>query len=372
MITLMHLVSTFQIKTDTKWLIRLFERINRQEFHLVVGAFYDDGPAREQFEKMGIETFCLNLPKVWDPRVLWRLAKMIDRYNPDIVHTHLLRADLYGGLVARLKKKKVISTVYAYGDYRRAHRRIFCDRLLDRAGAHWAHRFIAVCKTISEDLQARLDIEPERIDVIQTGMDPIASEPMKTQIVRKSLGINDDQKVVLVGARLSYEKGVDTFLRAVRVLVNRGTMARFLIAGTGPMENELRNLSATLGLSDFVIFLGFEREFEILIELADLVVMPSYAEGLPNVALETFAVGRPLVASRVGGLVDLSEMNLEAVLLAKPKDAVDLADKIEAVLKDPRLVLRMSVAGRDIIDKHLSTFQVADRYEDVYRKICSE
>jgi glycosyltransferase involved in cell wall biosynthesis len=184
------------------------------------------------------------------------------------------------------------------------------------------------------------------------------------------LGLKEDEKVVLVGARLSYEKGVDTFVRAVKVLTERNVRARYLVAGDGPMKEELRNLSAGLGLSDVVMFLGFEPELETLIGAADVVVMPSYAEGLPNVALETFAVGQPLVASRVGGLVDLSQMNKDAILLCEPKNPVDLADKIEMVLKDAALAERMSLAGKAIIDKQLSTDQVARRYEDTYRRIC--
>jgi glycosyltransferase involved in cell wall biosynthesis len=367
MITVMHLVSTFQVKTDTKWLVRLLERIDRKEFRLVVGAFYDDGPARGQFEKMGIETFCLGLPKVWDLRAVPRLMKKIDEFKPDIVHTHLLRADLYGGLVGRLKKKKVISTIYAYGDYRRAHRRAGVDGLLDQMSTKWAHLFIAVCETIREDLEQRVGIKKERIRVIHTGMDRVQLPPTDR---RKTLGIKEDEKVVLVGARLSYEKGVDTFVRAVKILTDRKVRARYLVAGDGPMREELRKLSGELGLSDVVKFLGFEPELETLIGVADVVVMPSYAEGLPNVALETFAVGRPLVASRVGGLVDLSQMNKDAILLCEPKNPVDLADKIEMVLKDAALAEQMSLAGAAIIDKHLSTDQVARRYEETYQRIC--
>ncbi|NLE29987.1 MAG: glycosyltransferase [Phycisphaerae bacterium] len=366
----MHLVSTFQTKTDTKWLVRLLERIDRKEFPTVVGAFYDDGPVRGQFQTLGIETFCLNLPRVWDIRALWRLMRMIDRYKPDIVHTHLLRADLYGGLAGKLRKKCVISTVYAYGDYRRAHRRAGWDWLLDRASTVWADRFIAVCETIREDMKVRLGISHEQIDVIHTGLDPLTSNPAKVAERRASLGMGENEKVVLVGARLSYEKGVDCFLRAVKVLADRGVKARFLVAGHGPMEHELRELASELGLSETVRFLGFVSDLEILIEMADVVVMPSYAEGLPNVALETFGAARPLVASRVGGLVDLSMINKEAILLTKPKNYVDLADKIQTILKDSVLAERMSLAGRTILEKQLSTVQVARRYEETYRKTC--
>jgi len=379
MITVMHLVSTFQTKTDTKWLVRLLGKVNRQEFNLVVGAFYrnrgsnrSDEPVRDQLSQMNIETFCLDVPAVWNPRSIWNLCGKINQYNPDIIHTHLLRADLLGGLAGKIKGRKVISTVYAYGDYRRAIRRRWVDGLLDKLSTMWADQFIAVCETIRDDLVGRVGVEKKRINVIQTGMDPMEVDPSAIEKRRKQLKIDRDlsegEKVVLVGARLSYEKGVDCFLRAVGELKQRGAGGLYLVAGSGPMEAELKALAEELGISDRVRFLGFAGDLEVLMGLADVVVMPSYAEGLPNVALETFAVRRPLVASRVGGLVDLSEMDKDAILFAEPKNEVDLADKIQAVMMDKMKADCLALAGRRIIEKQLSTENVARRYEELYRR----
>jgi glycosyltransferase involved in cell wall biosynthesis len=365
----MHLVSTFQIKTDTKWLLRLLSKINRQEFGLSIGAFYDDGPVRPAMEKLGIETFCLESPSVFDPRSIYRLSGAIKKYQPDIIHTHLLRADVLGGLTGRLMGKKVISTVYAYGDYRRMYRRKWADWALDRLSTQWADHFIAVCETIREDLVRRVGVDNKKISVIQTGMDAMEIDPSVIAKRRQGLKLIEKTPVVLVSARLSYEKGVDTFLRAVKVLKNRGIRVQYLIAGSGPMENELKKLTGELGILTDVEFLGFVTDIEVLMSLSDVVVMPSYAEGLPNVAIETFAVGRPLIASRVGGLLDLSHMNNDAVLLVAPNNPVDLADKMEAVLSNPDLAERLAVAGRDIILRSLSTASVAGRYETVYRKM---
>jgi glycosyltransferase involved in cell wall biosynthesis len=368
-IHVMHLVSTFQIKTDTKWLIRLLAKMNRQEFDLTMGAFYDDGEARKAFEAMGIETFCLDVPKVWDVRSVSRLMGRIKAHQPDIVHTHLLRADLLGGLTGKLMGKRVISSMYAYGEYRRAHRRRCADWFLDRASTRWADHFIAVCETIREDLVKRVGIANRKISVIQTGMDALELDEAAVEKRRRELRIEAGERVVLVAARLSYEKGVDCFLRAVGKLAEREVEARFLVAGSGPMEEELKGLAAELGISDRVDFLGFAADVEVLMGLADVVVMPSLAEGLPNVAIETFAVGRPLVASRVGGLVDLSEMNRDAILFAEPNNPVDLADKVEAVLTDSALAERLARGGRAIIEQTLSTAKVAGRYEAVYRRM---
>ncbi len=369
MIRILHLVSTFQVKTDTKWLVRLLGKVDRSAFDVAAGAFYDDGPIRGQFGAMGIETFNLNTPQTWDFRVVGHLMKRIREFDPDIIHTHLLRADLFGGLAGKLAGRRVVSTVYAYGDYRRAYRRGWKDWWLDRASTLFADKFISVCQAIKDDLVSRVGISPERIQVIHTGMDPVEPNESAVSKRRAELGITPGEKVVLVGARLSYEKGVDCFLRAVKVLVDRGVTARFIVAGGGPMDRELHDLARTLGVEDRVQWLGFVTDLEVLMKLSSVVVIPSYCEGLPNVALEAFAMGRPVVASRVGGLIDLETMDPQAILLSTSNSPEDLADKIGTVLSDSSLASAVAEHGRHIIEQRLSTEHVARRYEELYRRI---
>ncbi len=371
MIKILHLVSTFKIKTDTKWLIRLIRQIDRNRFSCVIGAFYDDGPARRAFNEIGMETFLLDLPTDYDLRVLFRLIKKIRAISPDIIHTHLLRADLYGGLAGRIMRVPVISTVYAQGEYRRAKKRI-SDPIIDRIIAYLPTHFIAVCNSIKDDLITRVGISADKIAVINTGTDFVEIDAEKLKDLRERYQIQQDDKIVLVPARLSYEKGIDCFLRAVAILLKsqRDSNARFIIAGDGPMREELTELANKLGISEKVEFIGFIEEIETLMSLAYAIVMPSYSEGLPNVALETFALGRPLIATRVGGITDLYAYNPNAILTVEPNSPADLADKIFKVLNNTELRNSLSQAGKDIIKNYLASDKVAKNYEQLYRTIC--
>ncbi len=370
MVKILHLVSTFQIKTDTKWLIRLLSKIDRKRYQCIVGAFYNDGQARARLEEMGIRTFLLNCPNSYDIRVLPKLIKTIQRYSPDIIHTHLLRADLFGGIAGKLTHIPVISTVYAQGEYRRAKKRI-SDPIIDRIIAKLPTHFLAVCESIKDDLINRMKINSDKITVINTGIDFITIDKHKIANTRKKYSISENEKFILVPARLSYEKGIDCFLQAVAIIANRTpkNSVGFKIAGAGPMFTSLKNLASKLKISDKVEFLGFVSELESLMSLAYAIVIPSYSEGLPNVALEAFATGKPLIASNVGGIVDLYKYNPDAILLVEPKNPPDLADKILETLNNPKLAEAMSNAGKDIIEKHLSTDKVARRYEQLYSKI---
>ncbi len=369
MIKILHLISTFKIKTDTKWLMRLLPAIDKDKYQLIVGAFYDDGPVREKFERLDIETFLLGYPRTYDMRVLYPLIKKIRQLQPNIIHTHLLRADLFGGLAGRITHTPVVSTIYAQGKYFRANKRLL-DPLIDKITYQLPNHFIAVCKSIREDLITRLHIPPEKITVIHTGIDIPRTDARQLDDIRRKYAISEGEKIILVPARLSYEKGIESFLYVVKILTERGTSARFMIAGDGPMKNELQALADELGIADRVEFLGFVEQIEALIKLAYAVVIPSYSEGLPNVALETFSAGTPLIASSVGGLIDLTEYNSEAVILVKPNDPPDLADKILQALNNPEQMRSMVSAARAIIDEFLSTEKVARKYESLYQTIC--
>ncbi len=368
MMKILHLISTFRVKTDTKWLLRLLPCMVNDDLEISVGCFYDGGPMREKFESMGIATFNLDIRGTFNPLIIPALRKQIRGIDPDIIHTHLLRADIYGGLVGKMLSKPVVSTVYAQGEYRRAKRRSL-DPILDRISTCFTSHFIAVCKSIKDDLVSRLNMDPGKITVIQTGIDAIVPDESQVLDMREKLRITGDKPIVLVSARLSYEKGVDCFLRMVKILVGRGIDARFLMAGDGPMRGELQSLAAELGIAGKVEFLGFVSQMEVLMSLADVIVIPSYSEGMPNVALECFAIGTPLVASGVGGVMDLYDYDSESLLLSQPNDPVGLADDVERVISDVDLARIISQRGKRVIETRLSTESVAKRYEKLYGKL---
>ncbi len=366
MTKILHLVSTFQVKTDTKWLLRLLPKIDRQRFDLAAGAFYGDGPAREALESANVCCRCLNVSRAIDPRSLSGTIKLVRDVKPDIIHTHLLRADLFGGLAGRITRTPVVSTVYAYGQYRRMHKRPGLDHLLDKSVYRLPTRIIAVCDAIRDDLINHMHVPSHKIAVIHTGMDPLDIPQKEIDSIIAELNLPTDKKIVVVPARISYEKGIDCFIHAAQRIIDQGLNPCFVIAGSGPMEHEMQNLSAELALGDNVRFTGFLDNIEPLLAAADIIVLPSYSEGLPNAALEAFAVSKPLVASAVGGLIDLSRYDPNALVLAKPNDPADLADKIIQVLKKNDAGHDIALAGLGIIKGPLSTQKVAERYEQLY------
>ena len=207
-INLLHLVSTFEVKTDTKWLVQIGRYLDRRQYRMSVACFHGDGPIRDQLEDIGIRTHNLEAPDERDPRAILRARRLIDDGAYDIVHTHLLRADLLGGVAARWAGVPVIlSTVYAMGALSRAKKRL-SDPVLDAACARLPRHVLAVSDAVRRDCVDRLHIPDDRVSVIRTGIDPPQQlDPVAGRWQRKAWGIAEGVPVVVTVSRLAREKG---------------------------------------------------------------------------------------------------------------------------------------------------------------------
>ena len=142
--------------------------------------------------------------------------------------------------------------------------------------------------------------------------------------------------------RLAAQKGFTTLIQAAARWQRRRTVPLLLIAGEGPLEAELRRQAAAAGVS--VRFLGPRRDVPALLAAADVVVVPSIWEGQPLIVQEALRAGRPLVATRVGGITGLT--GDDGALLVPPGDAGALAAAVTRLLDDPAAAARLEAAAR--------------------------
>ena len=147
-------------------------------------------------------------------------------------------------------------------------------------------------------------------------------------------------------ARLEPVKGVEFFVRAVADLLEDHPDVGFAVAGAGSQEQALRSLATMLGLQDRIAWLGNVSAVALLLSEMDIVVLPSLSEGLPMVALEAMALGRPIVATRVGGIPEIV-VDGETGVLVPPGDHRSLAAAIGALLSDTERARTMGHAGQD-------------------------
>jgi glycosyltransferase involved in cell wall biosynthesis len=366
---LLHFVSTFAVKTDTKWLLQIARHLDRDDFDLHVACFYEAGPVQSQLDQLGVKTYNLDAPFEADPRAVVRAKRLMDRLRPDLVHTHLLRADLFGATAARWAGVPVVlSTVYGVGAFRRSKKRR-SDYLLDLACAALPTHMLAVSEAVKRDLVDRLNVREEDVTVIHTGIDPPEGCMTPTVAeVRRSWRVADDQPVVLTLARLSYEKGIDTLIDAAAIVHRALPAARFVVVGDGPDRGALEARLAARNLAGVIRLAGFAENVWPLLAACDAVALPSKSEGMPNALLEAMAVGKPIAATRVGGIPEAIQSG-ENGLLVEPQSPAALAEAVLALLDNPQRATRFGAAARQTVQHRFLARDVVARYADLYHRL---
>jgi glycosyltransferase involved in cell wall biosynthesis len=259
-----------------------------------------------------------------------RLAAVIRRFRPDVIHAHNVRAALGTGLaLARPGRHPALLTTLhglAPGDYANA------ARLLRLTGG----TVVACAPSVGRAL-ADAGFPISRLDVVTNGVAVQAPAERDLEAVRRRFGIGGRPLVVGIG-RLVEQKAWPTLIEAAPRIGD----ADVLVAGDGPLREELRAAAANAG--GRVRFLGAVEQPAALICLARCVVATSTWEGLPLALLEALTLGAPVVATRVGGIADL--IPPDAALLVEPDDPAGTAAAVNRVLSDADLDARLSRAAR--------------------------
>lgn len=365
----LHFVSTFAVKSDTKLLAQMARHVDRSRCEWSFACFYEGGPMRDVFESAGCATFNFDLPSQFDPRAVFRAQGLIDQVQPDIVHTHLLRADLFAGLAARLSGvKTIVTTAHANGAFRRERKR-FTDPILDSTCARLSTHFIAVSQATKDDWCERLGIDASRITVIHTGVETAPKfDHAAVDGFREACGAGDELPLVLTVARLSYEKGIDTLLETALLLKARGTRFRWVVVGEGRDRPEIEAVINEHDLADCVRLAGFVPDVWPAMAAADVVCIPSKSEAFPVVMLEAMALGRPIVATRVGGVPEAITHNVDG-LLVDPNEPDELACAVRSLLTSPGDAALLGVRARATVCKRFDAANVAEQYVATYENL---
>jgi glycosyltransferase involved in cell wall biosynthesis len=189
---------------------------------------------------------------------------------------------------------------------------------------------------VSQDLRAKIlefGVHPEKVHVVPRGVDLGRFAPGDRAEARRRLGIPEEGDVILWVGRMVPVKGLDVLIRACGILRDRGAPARVYLVGDGPSRPALESQSRAGGLSEIVSFVGSQPHDRLpdWYRAADLTVLPSRSEGIPNVLRESLACGTPFVASRVGGIPELAASDPDSRLVP-PDDADALGEAIGRAL----------------------------------------
>jgi glycosyltransferase involved in cell wall biosynthesis len=305
-----------------------------------------------------------------------RLAALIRRERPQILHTHTAKAGTVGRVAALLAGRRrppiVVHTFHGHvlrGYFGSLRSRFF--RLLERWLARHTTALIAVSPQVRDDLVALGVASPEKFTVVRLGIEldeRVGAEANGREETRRYLGIPPERFAVGWVGRMTAVKRTEDVLDGFRRLRARGVDATLCLVGDGPDREGLERLAHELGIIKDTLFLGYQEDVGPLYAAFDALVLPSGNEGTPVSVIEALAAGTPVVATRVGGVPDVVRHG-EDGFLVEPGESEAFADRLVQLARDPALRERLGAAGRARVLPRYAVERLVDDIDRLYRSL---
>jgi glycosyltransferase involved in cell wall biosynthesis len=311
-----------------------------------------------------------------DLRAIFRLARLIRRERPAILHTHTAKAGAVGRLAALLagRARPPIVVHTFHGHVLRGYFNPIVTlgfRTLERLLARITTALVAVSPEVRDDL-VRLRVAPaSKFTVIRLGIElerRVGERDESRQETRRLLGVSPDAFVVGWVGRMTAVKRTDDVVRTLRRLVDHGVDAYLCLVGDGPDRAALERYAHELGVVRRCLFLGYQDDVARFYEAMDVLLLPSANEGTPVSVIEALAAGRPAVATRVGGVPDVVRDGIDG-FLADAGDVERLADRLAELAADPERRAAMGEAGRERVLARYGVDRLVDDVDRLYRTL---
>jgi glycosyltransferase involved in cell wall biosynthesis len=324
-----------------------------------------------EMTEAGVRTFTIRAGRDVNPMLPVRIGRLIHSIRPDLVHTHLIHGDVYGLAAARLAHVPAISSFHSTNSFYQQQP----YRTTNRVARRLAKRTIAISDHVRRFLEEGMKVGADQIRVIPYGID--VSQWMSsveiTGAARRNLGIGEGEIVVGVASRLFPNKGHEFLLDGIALARQRSPELRLLVAGDGPLREQLEAYAHVKGLRDDTRFLGFVSDIKGFLAACDIFAFPSlpgFGEGFGLAALEAMAAARPVVATALDSLPEIV-VNGETGLLVSPGNVHELGDVLMAMANDKTFRLRLGARGFLRAQKLFAIDPMVNRTIHVYDEVVS-
>ncbi len=349
-------------------LLLLLERIDRTKFRPFL-VCPTEGGLVEKAKKLDIETKIIRMGSLKTPNIfatagtVFKLRRLIQKENIDLVHSDSPRQALYASLAARKTKTPLIWHVRVSTAEKKS---------LDRFLYSRSRKVIAVSRAAGLRFQD-YDHAPEKLVVIPNGVDLNQFKPtLPDRKLREEMDIEEDSVLVGTLGQLIPGKGQDVLLKAAKRIAEQAPKVKYVIVGNGntSYRNTLEVLSAGLGIKDKVMFTGYREDIPPIMSCLDIVVLASttHLEGLSRVIIEAMACGKPVIATDAGGNPEAVE-DARTGILVPPGDPDKLSRAILELAADANTRKRMGEAGRKRAEEQFSIEKNVTRIEKIYEEI---
>lgn len=372
---ILHLAATMTggVGLNILLLARLLDR-NRFD---VSAAFASGSPLDSDLSEEGIKVYPLRLERSpWSLRNIYGfidLMKLLRKEKFDIVHTHTSVGGFVGRIAAWLCNVPVVMwTIHGWafnypgGGRIRRYFFILIEKLLDALTDH----YVAVCANM-KDIGVKASVSKgDKISVIYHGIETSKYDAANRYPERRKELALGGGKVVGSAGRFELQKAMDDFLRAAAFVKEKVPGTRFLLIGEGPLGEDLKTLSLQLGLKDDTIFSGWKKNIDEYIGVMDVFCMSSLWEAMPFMLLEAMAMGKPVVATAVGGIPEALEDGLGGFVVPPGSPGL-IGSAIVKLLEDEEMETGMGRRNRERVEELFSLKTMIAKYEELYEKLYS-
>jgi L-malate glycosyltransferase len=348
--------------TETQ-LVALIRHLDRRHLEPFLCLLRGEDPHSRALEPAACPVLRLGIKSLRHPNTpakLWRLARFLRRQQIDVFQPYFLESTYLGIPMARLAGvPHIVRTRNNQGYWMTAiHRR------LGRFYQRFTHATLANCEACRQAVITEEGAPPESVVVLENGVD---LERFPLEPPHRSNGVARTSRVGVV-ANLRPVKDLELFIRAAREVASLVPKVSFWIAGEGELRPMLQRLIADLNLQEQFHLPGTVTDVPAFLRSLDVAVLCSRSEGMSNALLEYMAAGKGIVATAVGGNVQLIKGGMHG-LLVPPGDGVRLAGAIRRLLQDPSLAARLGAAARRRIEQHYSRAAMVRRFEAFYEDL---
>lgn len=344
----LHVTKASGVSGSERHLLTLLPGLRERGVECSVAVLATEGSDAfvDALQRVGVPAIPIAAGPDVSPATVWRLRQEIHRVTPDIVHTHLIHADLHGQIAARLAGVPGVSTVHSSEDFYRRQP----YRSAAWIAGHLAKQTIAISQYVAQTVRESRVAPSDRVRVIHYGISTslwVVDETGRTR-ARHELGLRPDDVAVGVASRLIPGKGHQLLVKAVAEALRGGARIRLLVAGDGPLRPDLEGLAAAEGVGAQVTFVGFVNSIGEFMAACDIIAFPTqpeFGEGFGLAALEAMATGRAVVGTRVASVPEVVADG-ETGLLVEPGDVSGFAAALVQLSENRELCARLGEGGR--------------------------
>jgi glycosyltransferase involved in cell wall biosynthesis len=368
-INVLLLITELNVGGAERIVEQLASGLLRDRYNVKVACLYDPHAIGADIQAAGIPVIDLDMRNKVDLRAPYRLFRLLQAGNVQILHAHLFHANFLAATVGRLARVPVIIATRHSVEIG-GRRREWINRLVRPL----CDAVVAVSREVYEAEVRRSEIDLDKLVMIPSGVGVQIFEAVdqaSTGRLQSLWKIRPEFRLVGTVGRFVEPKGYTYLLDALAKIRTQISDAKALLVGDGALRQPMEEKARELGLSDTVVFTGTRRDVPQVLALLDVFVLPSLWEGLPIALLEAMAAGLPVVATAVGGTPEVVVDGVTGILVP-PRDPDALAEAILTLLHDPDLRRKMGQAGRERVRGHFSVEKMVKETEGLYRRLLTE